>query len=411
MTDTLSMFPHDPDPVRRVRMLIVDDAPGILESLAAIFESQGYDVLTAATGQAAVLLARECGFDVALVDYMLPDVSGMDVLQQLNRFCPESSCIIMTAYASVENVMAALNLRARGFVLKPLDIPSVLMKVGEVLSVQKLERENRELFETLRIAYPELEATYKREHRISEMLQRALLPSLPPRVSCFEVGGSYQVGLQEAQVGGDIYDIFQAGDDRISILIADVSGKGIIAAVQMGMVHYSTRALAFAFSDPGEVVRQLNRVTCSDTDFTGFVTLFYGVFDRPGGVLRYVNAGHEMPLLHRAESGSVQSLPTTGPVVGISAFPEDSFGVGEVSLSPGDTLLLFTDGLSELSVLQNGLVTRSSCPRKRQLQSWLTWRTISATARSMMIWQFFWFDTRQMAEAASPESRSRCSSL
>ena len=346
------------------RLLIVDDEPGIVESLQTIFEDQGYEVEGAATAHSALVRAQRKPFDVALIDYMLPDLPGSEVMRKLLGICPEISCIMMTAYASVENVLAALNLRARGFVLKPIDPPMVVVKVREAVEMQRLERENKSLLAQLQAAYPRLQESYQREHRIAEMLQRALLPSLPAHIGPFEVGDRYQAGLQEAQVGGDIYDVVQLENGRIGILMADVSGKGLDAAVQMGMVHYSTRVLGLTFPDPGDVVRQLHRVLCFYENDSSFISLFYGVFDPVTELLRYVNAGHELPFLVRSKTRDVISLPTTGPVVGVSAFLPDDYRVEECSLTIHDSVFLYTDGLSELRSADQFL----GCD---QIQHWL----------------------------------------
>lgn len=347
------------------RLLIVEDDIGLLNTLRILFTKHGYEVETVATGAEALLKARIKVFDVALIDYLLPDVSGSEILQTVRGLCPGISCILMTAHPSVENLLMVLNLRECGVVLKPLDVPSLLVKVRELVERRRLEVENQNLLEALQAAYLRLEESYNREHRIAEMLQRALLTILPSRIGPFEVGDFYQVSHHESQIGGDIYAVSDHGDGRFSILIADVSGKGLQAAVEMGMVYYSARALSLAFSDPSDVIQHLNRVMCSHDDPTSFVTLFYAVFDTASSRLRYVNAGHEPPLLVNPGNDDLAELTTGGPMVGVSALADFRFEVGECELLPGDTLVLFTDGLSELRSGDEFL-------ERERLHQWLT---------------------------------------
>ncbi|MCA1595838.1 MAG: fused response regulator/phosphatase, partial [Chloroflexi bacterium] len=299
-------------------LLIVDDEPGLPEALADTFEDRGYRVLVASNGSGAREAAAKYTVDIALIDLVLPDMSGYEVVETLRTQNPRISCIMMTAFASLENVIAAANMNVRGFVLKPLDVSNVLMKVEEAAAYQKLERENSELLAALRNANARLEEMYDQEHRIADRLRRALLPRLPGEFGPFEVGDHYQAGVREAQVGGDLYDLIDLGDGCTGLMIADVSGKGLNAAVQAGMVRYSLRALAVLSMDPGEVITSLNRVICSHQEFSGFVTLFYGVFNGARNVLSYVNAGHEPPLLLSGAHNAVVSLDTTGPVVGVA---------------------------------------------------------------------------------------------
>jgi sigma-B regulation protein RsbU (phosphoserine phosphatase) len=258
-------------------------------------------------------------------------------------------------------VVAALDMRARGFLIKPLDPATVLMKVREAVDWQKLQQRNQDLLDAVQAAYSQLEMSYKREERIAAILQRALLPALPVRVGPFDVGEYYHACLDEAQIGGDLRDVIPLPDGRIGVLIADVSGKGLDAAVQMGMLRYSTRALGFALADPLSVVRELHLAMCYTAEYAGFVTLFYGIYDPVLGVLTYVNAGHEPPLLVRYDCDEVVALDTTGPVIGMDVFCVEDFAIGHCDIAPGDALALFTDGLSELRRGKEFLGVESLC--------------------------------------------------
>jgi len=178
-------------------------------------------------------------------------------------------------------------------------------------------------------------------------LQESLLPNVPARIGAFEVAHKYQAALDESVIGGDFFDLFPLGGDSLAVVMADVSGKGLKAAVQTAMLKYTLRGFAAEHPDaPGAVLARVNDVLSGPlSSHDGFVTLFYGVLDTRTGTLRYANAGHEAPLI-RAADGTVAALPESdglalGAIAGVPY--EDAAAV----LAPGDLLLLFTDGLTE----------------------------------------------------------------
>ncbi len=186
---------------------------------------------------------------------------------------------------------------------------------------------------------------YEREHRVADMLQAAFLSNIPDRLSELELATVYRAGLDESQVGGDCYDVFPLPDGRVALVIADVSGKGLSAAVVTATVKFSLRAFAAEVAAPGLALTRLNRMLCGEASGLGehFVTLFYAVFDPAGGRLIYASAGHETQLIKRAAGGSTR-LSSTGPILGIA---EHAYSQCEERLGRGDSLLLFTDGLTE----------------------------------------------------------------
>ena len=186
---------------------------------------------------------------------------------------------------------------------------------------------------------------YAREHRVADMLQSAFLTDIPDRMPGLTLGANYSTGMDESRVGGDYYDAFRLPDGRVALVIADVSGKGLSAAVQTATVKYSLRAFATEAAAPGLVLTRLNRLLCSDSSGLGdhFVTLFYAVFDPASGRLAWVSAGHETMILKRAGGGSAL-LEANGPILGIA---DHTYDQGLDILGPGDALILYTDGLTE----------------------------------------------------------------
>lgn len=186
---------------------------------------------------------------------------------------------------------------------------------------------------------------YEREHRVADMLQAAFLSNVPDRLGDLELATVYRAGLNESQVGGDCYDVFPLPDGRVALVIADVSGKGLSAAVVTATVKFSLRAFAAEVAAPGLALSRLNRMLCGEASGLGehFVTLFYAVFDPAGGRLTYASAGHETQIIKRA-GGGCTLLNSTGPILGIG---EHHYQQQEERLGHADALVLFTDGLSE----------------------------------------------------------------
>ncbi len=185
----------------------------------------------------------------------------------------------------------------------------------------------------------------QRERNIAEQLQNALTPSLPGPVPGLDIAPYYKAALEEAIVGGDFLDVFSIDKGCTALVVGDLSGKGLKAASQVATVRNMLRYALYQGRTVAEAVGSLNDVFAEHDLLSGFVTLFVGLYDTGTGTLTYISCGHEPALLRRAKTGVVEELTPTGAVLG--AFPQATYQQQTVSLSPGDTLALYTDGLSE----------------------------------------------------------------
>lgn len=200
----------------------------------------------------------------------------------------------------------------------------------------------------LRNAHIELQQSLDREHRVAERLQTAFLPEDLPELQGFDLAGKYIWAREDAGVGGDFYDIFQLPDGNTGIVMADVSGKGVQAAVYTAMTKYALRAYALEGLPPDKVIDKLNQFLCESMPTEYFVTLFFGVIDSSTRKLSYVNAGHEHPFLLNTSVHSTLPLDVTGRALGL--FPQSLFAVHEMPVRKGDVIVLYTDGLTEYPV-------------------------------------------------------------
>jgi sigma-B regulation protein RsbU (phosphoserine phosphatase) len=171
-------------------------------------------------------------------------------------------------------------------------------------------------------------------------VQQALFPKQFPAEGGLEFSA---ICVPARGIGGDYYDILERPDGRLAFAIADISGKGISAAILMSNVHAVLRTLFDAGHPAGELCTQLNRHLHRVTEGTKFATAFYAEWSERDRCLTYVNAGHPVPILLGSCSG--QLLQTGGPPLGM--FPDAEFQIGRLLLQPGDMMVLYSDGITE----------------------------------------------------------------
>lgn len=186
---------------------------------------------------------------------------------------------------------------------------------------------------------------YKREHFISETLQKAMLSSVKEQVSEIEVASAYHSAYAGAQVGGDFFDVFVVDSGLIAITIGDVSGKGVEASVYTALAKYSLRAYAYQDPTPTSVMEKVNNTVYRQGKPEGFITTFYGLLSAKESSLSYVNAGHVSPLYLPASSDEVQELSFVGVPVGI--LPDAHYEQHNMQFRSGDRMLLCSDGVTE----------------------------------------------------------------
>jgi sigma-B regulation protein RsbU (phosphoserine phosphatase) len=179
----------------------------------------------------------------------------------------------------------------------------------------------------------------EREIGIARDIQRALLPREFHRYPYIEVTGTNQSCLE---VGGDYFDLFDLGENRIAFVLADVSGKGLGAALMTTMLQGALSATTFG-QHPAETFAHINRFLCDHAQVERYATMFFGTLDAEGQ-LEYINAGHPSPLLIR---GGQADAPYPAASCPVGLIPDMEFANSVVQLQPGDTLVLFSDGVSE----------------------------------------------------------------
>jgi serine phosphatase RsbU (regulator of sigma subunit)/predicted enzyme related to lactoylglutathione lyase len=203
-------------------------------------------------------------------------------------------------------------------------------------SLESRRRTHAEKLEAERRASQELE--------IAKQVQARLFPQMRPQLKTVDYAGTC---LQARQVGGDYFDFLNLGPQRLGLIVGDVSGKGIAAALLMANLQASLRSqLSLAFDQPQALLRSVNRLFYDNTSDSAYASLFYAEYDDATRRLRYANCGHLSGLLLRRD-GDVEQLPSNSSLLGL--FKEWDCSMQEQELFPGDVLALYTDGVTEAS--------------------------------------------------------------
>jgi serine phosphatase RsbU (regulator of sigma subunit) len=188
----------------------------------------------------------------------------------------------------------------------------------------------------------EVDRRVARDMEIAREVQARLFPQAMPPLQTLDYAGAC---IQARVVGGDYYDFLDLGPGRLGVVLADISGKGIAAALLMANLQANLRSqYAVALEDPHRLLQSVNRLFYENTPDDRYATLFFADYDDATRCLRYANCGHNPPLLLRA-NGELERLCATATVLGL--FKDWKCGIEEISLRPGDTLLAYTDGVSE----------------------------------------------------------------
>jgi phosphoserine phosphatase RsbU/P len=473
-------------PVRRedVNILLVDDDPGILETLVDIFEDMGFQAETAMTGAQALAKMQARPFNLALLDIRLPDMQGTELLAHARRLQPDIKCVMATGNASLPSAVESLNEGAYAYLQKPIEVPHVKTTVRRALEQQQLERLTQRLLSQLQalgditdaalatleldellarileksvfyhhadggviylldaaaenllprmthgqvpdggplslgeglagysvqrgeivtasgddlrvdpipqreigasVAAPlrsrnrligairldrhserpfageELELLrlfaeragvlvdnarlYDQERHLARTLAESFLSKTPARDD-IEVASYYQPAAEVALIGGDYFDFLEIDEHRMGVVIGDVCGKGLAAAIYTAKAKDMLYAYARENPSPQWVITRLNHALHSQmSEECMFITMIYGILDSRTGTFTYTNAAHPPPILYHPRSGELIELKTTGGMVG--ALEDMEFTQNSVQLEPGSVLAMFTDGVTE----------------------------------------------------------------
>ena len=321
------------------KILVVDDEPDleplILQRMRRNIRSGRYSFVFAGNGiEALERLTNEPDIDMVVSDINMPQMDGLTLLEQIPKVDPNVRSIIISAYGDMRNIRTAMNRGAFDFVTKPLDFEDLQITIDRTLQHMTEWKEALESRDKLVALQNELDVASK--------MQQSILPTSFPETPEYEVYGNMNPARN---VGGDFYDLIPMDNGRIGLCVADVSDKGVPAALFMMSSRTLLKGSAIGMGAPGNVLSEVNTLLTENNETMMFVTLVYVLYDPETGVLTYANGGHCNPLVVHPDGSSIE-LPQTGGVA-LGVMPGLDYREDSATLNPGDTLILYTDGVSE----------------------------------------------------------------
>jgi serine phosphatase RsbU (regulator of sigma subunit) len=303
----------------------------------------GHGVDTAVNGREALEKIAAGEFDLVLLDIMMPEVDGYKVLETLreNGTLDRLPVIMISAVSEIDSVVRCVEMGATDYLPKPFNPVLLKARVNATLEKKRLRDKERLWAKSM-----------ERELDIGREIQASFLPDELPGVVGWEIAAKFSPARQ---VAGDFYDAFPLGSGvHFGVVVADVCDKGVGAALFMALFRSLIRAFterAYEAATSSDADRLLSTVVATN-DYIArthgnsnmFATVFFGVLDPPTGTLYWINAGHEAPIVV-GPSGIVSRLPPSGPALGM--MPAMTFEVRESRIEPGQTLLAFTDGVTD----------------------------------------------------------------
>ncbi|MCP4626223.1 MAG: SpoIIE family protein phosphatase [bacterium] len=348
------------------RILVVDDNRMNRLKLSLGLENQGHRVGLAENGRQALELLKEQIFDLILLDILMPEMDGYQVLEEL-KIDPKLRAIpviVISAIDEMASIIKCIEMGAEDYLPKPFDAVLLKARIGAALEKKQLRDKERLYAKSL-----------ERDLEIGRQIQSSFLPESLPKIDGWEIVTHFQAARQ---VSGDFYDVFKlANDSGVGFVIADVCDKGVGAALFMGLfrslirafseLHYGmglpelldegvadhshrnmaaqqltsfnhTRALEIILSHTN------NYIASTHGKANMFATLFWGIIEPESGMLSYISGGHESVAVVESQ-GIRTTLEPTGPAVGM--LPDMVFQAKRIEIYPGELLVAFTDGITE----------------------------------------------------------------
>ena len=325
------------------RILVVDDNDDNRYTLTLYLDLEGYTNVEAAhDGEEAIARLAAAGFDLVLLDVMMPKLNGYEVLAWIKDQARlrDVPVIMISALNEMNSVIRCIELGAVDYLLKPFNPVMLKARIGATLEKKRLRDEVAA--HVARLA-AELNAARR--------LQMAMVPhSFPAPTAEFPI--DLCASMEPArEVGGDLYDFFVTQDGKLWFLVGDVSGKGMPAALFMAraksLIRIATdlmRSANGASAGPADILARVNRELCQDNSDMMFVTMFFGMLTPGSGEVEFCNAGHNAP--YRLNGKAVETIEgAKGIILGIR--PDAVYASARLLLAPGEGIYVFTDGVTE----------------------------------------------------------------
>jgi serine phosphatase RsbU (regulator of sigma subunit) len=322
-------------------ILVVDDNPANIEILEMRLAANNYEIITASDGAAGLTMAREQLPDLILLDIMMPKMDGLEVCRRLkgDPALPFMPIIMVTAKADSKDVVAGLEAGGDEYLTKPVDHAALVARVKSMLRIKSLHDRVIEQSNQLKI-----------QLKTATKIQSLFWPEIPE----LKAGGHiWAFSVPASYVGGDLYDIIPQPDESLLAYIADVSDKGVPAALIMAALSTKIRSEARIQTKVNRILENVNNSMHRLISEEGFFATIVLVRYWPNnGKIEFSLAGHLQPLwIVESHIGNLPQLD--GISLGVK--PDVNYEKKEIFLSPGESILLFTDGVTEAENNENQL--------------------------------------------------------
>lgn len=322
------------------KILIVDDEPDVEILMKQKFRRQirekQFTLFFARNGiEALDKLEEDPEIRLLISDINMPEMDGLTLLKNINEKFPEVIPIIVSAYGDMNNIRQAMNLGAFDFVTKPINFEDLTVTIKKTVShLTNLIESEKTKGKLEGILY---------ELNVASEIQQSILPRDFIKDENIDL---YAKMTAAKEIGGDFYDFFWIDDEKtkLAVIIADVSGKGVPAALFMTVSRTLIRANASTNLTTGQTFTNANKTLERDNTNMMFVTAFYGILDTKQGTLTYTNAGHNPPQLVRKDK--VESM-TEKHGMALGVMGDQTYEQNTIELEPNDLLFLYTDGVTE----------------------------------------------------------------
>ncbi len=327
-----------------IKILSVDDEAPLELLMKQYFRRKirngEYEFFFAHNGlEALSILYNNPDIEIVLSDINMPEMDGLTLLAKVNEMRnPALRVIMVSAYGDMKNIREAMNNGAFDFATKPIDMDDLSLTIEKAIAQINYVHESMK-------EHAQLESL-KNDLTTARDIQQYILPRVFPPFPEYTDKVDIYASMEAAKdIGGDFYDFFRIDDDHIALVIADVCGKGIPAALFMAVSRTIIRSKGMQGCSAETCMTESNHLLAAYSIDNMFVTVFYAIYNVKTGFISYSNAGHNPPILLR-QDGSVSELPVMENTI-VGVIDNIEYQKDTLQLEQGDTLFMFTDGVTE----------------------------------------------------------------